>query len=292
MNMFSRKKLTKKAPVHLIIPFLLFYLVFRVYPMVYGFILSFNEWMGLGPWNYVGIKNYASIFSDEVALTAIYNTLIMGAGSLLISVPAALALALLINSKELIGKTFFRAVFFVPRIVAIAVSAIIFSTLFNTDYGIINYFLKLIGVINESIPWWHDPYWAKTGVIIIRSWIGIPFMMIYFLAGLQNIPKELYEAAKIDGARGFRSFWHITLPLLKPITLFVILIGTVGAFQIFAIPYMITGGGPSRGTLSVIQYMYRYGLNNFKFGLSSAVSMILFVFLGILSYIEFKVGKE
>lgn len=286
-----KKNDRKLAPVKFLGPFFILYFVFRIFPIIYAFILGFHEWRGIGPWKFVGAKNYIKIFTDMTAVTALKNTFIMGVGGLVISVPIALLLAIIINNKNLKFKAFFRAIFFMPRIIAVAVTAIVFATLFQTDYGVVNYILKSIGIISEGIPWWQNGVWAKFGVVILRSWMGIPFMMIYFLTGLQNIPEEIYEAAKIDGARGYQTFLHVTLPLLKPITFFVIITGTVAAFQIFAAPFMITRGGPSNATLSIVHYMFTRGLNNLKFGFSAAISTVLFVFLGLLAFIELKLSS-
>lgn len=283
--------MSKKSALFIFLgPFLILFLLFRVAPIIYAFVLSLHNWQGIGPWEFVGLANFKDILTDTVALTAIKNTLFMALGTLVISIP--ISLALIINSSALPFKNMFRAMYFVPRIIALAVSGIIFLTLFDTDYGVVNYLLKTFGFLNEGITWWTDPTWAKITIIFIRSWMAIPFMMIYFLTGLQSIPIELYEAADVDGAKTFDKFFHITLPLLRPIALFVMVTGTVMAFQIFTIPYMVTQGGPSNGTISIIQYMFTRGLNNFKFGLASAISTLMFVFLAALSFIQLKLGSK
>lgn len=285
--------MSKKSTLFIFLgPFLILFLLFRIAPILYAFILSLHNWQGIGPWEFAGLDNFKDVLTDPVALTAIKNTFFMALGTLVISIPISLILALIINSPNLPLKNMFRAMYFVPRVIALAVSGIIFLTLFDTNYGVVNYLLKSIGLINEGINWWGDPLLAKITIVFIRSWMSIPFMMIYFLTGLQNIPIELYDAAEVDGAKTIDKFFYITLPLLKPIALFVMVTGTVMAFQIFTIPYMITQGGPSNGTISIIQYMFSRGLNNFNFGLASAISTLLFLFLAALSYIELKVGSN
>lgn len=287
-----QKNNKKLAPFQFLLPFMIIYVIFRVYPIIYALMLGFHKWQGIGPWEYVGFDNYAKIFSDPVILTAFKNTLIMGVGGLLVSLPIALGFALLINNKKLIGQNFFRTIYFLPRVIAIAITAIIFTNIFHTEYGVVNYILQKIGITKEVIPWWQDAFWAKIGIIMLRSWMGIPFMMIYFLTGLQSIPQQVYEAAKIEGANRLHIFFYITLPLLKPITLFVLITGTIGAFQIFTAPYIITSGGPSNATFSIVHYMYSRGLYNLKFGLSSAVSTVLFISLALVALLEFKVGSD
>jgi lactose/L-arabinose transport system permease protein len=282
----------KYAPFMFLTPFLIFYIIFLLIPIFYAFFLSFHNWQGFGPFNFVGFENFLNIFQDEVALTALKNTFIMAGGTLALSLPISLLLALLINSDLLPFKGFFRVVYFMPRVIALSVSGVIFLILFHTDYGAFNYILRNLGLISDNIPWWQSSVYGKLGIILIRSWVSIPFMMIYFLTGLQNIPVELYEAANIDGANLIQKFTFITVPMLKPIALFVFITSTVFSFQIFTIPYMITRGGPSNGTLTIIQYMFSRGLNNFEFGMASAVSVVLFVFLAVLSYVQIKIGSR
>lgn len=282
----------KYAPILFLTPFLIFYIIFLLIPILYAFFLSLNNWQGIGPFDFVAFENFINIFQDEVALTALKNTFIMAGGTLAVSIPISLLLALLINSESLPLRGLFRVIYFMPRVIALSVSGVIFLTLFHTDYGVFNYFLRNLGLISENIPWWQSSFYGKLGIILIRSWISIPFIMIYFLTGLQNIPDELYEAANIDGANLIQKFSYITIPMLKPIALFVFITSTVFSFQIFTIPYMITRGGPSNGTLSIIQYMFSRGLNNFEFGMASAVSVLLFIFLAILSYIQMKIGSR
>lgn len=285
-------KAKKNVAMKFILPFMIFFFIFRVYPIIYSFILSFHSWDSIGSWEFIGLGNYIKIFTNEVALKSIQNTAIMAVGQLIISIPIALALALLINNKNLAGNYFFRATYFLPRIVSVAITAIIFQNIFHNEYGIVNYFLTYFNIIKEPISWWTNGAWAKVSIILIRSWMIIPFMMIYFLTGLQSIPIEIYDATKIDGAKPYQEFLYVTLPLLKPITLFVFVTGTVTAVQIFTIPYMLTGGGPSNSTISIIQYMYISGLNNFQFGYSSAISIFVFVLLSLIAYIQFKISHK
>ncbi|TDO93909.1 lactose/L-arabinose transport system permease protein [Halanaerobium saccharolyticum] len=282
----------KYVPLMFLTPFLIFYIIFLLIPIFYAFFLSVHNWQGIGPFNFVAFENFINIFKDEVATTALINTFIMAGGTLALSLPISLLLALLINSELLPFKGFFRVVYFMPRVIALSVSGVIFLILLHTDYGVFNYILRNLGLISENIPWWQSSFYGKLGIILIRSWISIPFMMIYFLTGLQNIPVELYEAANIDGANLMQKFTFITVPMLKPIALFIFITSTVFSFQIFTIPYMITNGGPSNGTLTIIQYMFSRGLNNFEFGMASAVSVVLFVFLAVLSYIQIKIGSN
>lgn len=289
-----RRRPRKYSPYHrwavlqFVMPFLVLYLLFKIWPIVYAFALSFHSWRGLGPWNFVGLANYLAFFRDPRVVQAISNTLIMGAGELVITVLFGFSLAILLDNRDLPGKTIFRVIYFMPRVVALAVAAIAFSAILQRDYGVLNWILGHVGI--DPIPWLQRPGWARFSVVIARSWVMVGFVMIYFTAGLQAIPDDLYEAARIDGASSLQTLFKITVPLLRRVVVFVMIISTVQAFQIFAIPYLMTAGGPSRATTTVIMLMIDRGISAGNYGLASAITVVLATFLGVVASFQFRIG--
>lgn len=273
-----------------VLPFVILYAVFRIWPIIYAFALSLHEWQGLGPWNFVGLQNYSDFFTDSRALQTVVNTVVMGLGEILVMIPVGFAFALMLDSPKLPFKSVYRTVYFVPRVVALAVGAIIFSALLQSQYGVVNYVLTQIGL--PAIPWLRNPNWARVSVVLTRSWIGVGFTMIYFTAGLQGIPKDLYEAADIDGAHGFQKLFRITIPMLKSVLLFVSIITTVGAFQLFVIPYTMTGGGPSRATTPVMMYILNRGMGSSNYGFASAITVLVTAFLAAIATLQFRIGGQ
>ncbi len=271
-----------------VLPFVILYLVFRIWPILYAGALSLHEWQGLGPWNFVGFQNYTDFFSDPAGVLSAGNTIILAIGEMAIGIPLGFMFALLINNRRLPMKGVFRTIYFIPRVVALPVGAIIFMALFQRQYGVVNYVLAHVGI--EAIPWLREPGWARLAVMITRSWIGIGFTMIYFTAGLQSIPVDFYEASDIDGANGLQQLIYITLPMLRRVSLFVLIITTVGAFQLFAVPYMMTGGGPRRATTPVMMYMLNRGISAGQYGYASAISILLSAFLAVIAALQFRFG--
>lgn len=271
-----------------VVPFIALYLVFRIWPIVYAAALSLHQWQGLGPWNFVGFSNYTRFLTDANALQTVMNTAIMAGGELLIGIPLGFTLALVLDSPKVPFRSALRTIYFLPRVVALAVAAITFGALFQRQYGAINYIISLFGL--TGIPWLRDPNWARLAVVITRSWVGVGFTMIYFTAGLQGIPRDLYEAADIDGAQGIQKLMKITIPMLRRVILFVTVIGTVGAFQLFVVPYMMTGGGPARATTPVMMYILSRGVGASNYGFASAITILMTAFLAIVAAIQFKIA--
>ena len=271
-----------------VLPFMLLYFVFRLWPVIYAVALSFHAWPGLGDWNFIGFGNYVRFFTDTYAVRTVLNTLIMGMGELLLTIPFGFAFAYLLASRKLPGRGIFRTLYFIPRVVALPVGAIVFTLMLHHDVGVVNYLLSFVGI--DKVPWLRTPGFARLSVILVRSWIGLGFVMIYFTAGLEAIPADLYESADIDGANGFQKLLFITLPLIRRVVVFVGIIGTVGAFQLFPVPYMMTAGGPSRATTPVMMYMVSRGIGQNQYGFASAIAVLLVVFLGLLAVLQFRLG--
>jgi len=281
-------KTKKYVPYLFIAPAVILFAVFMLYPILYSFVLSFQTNQG-GQFTFVGLDNYLRLFEDEIFIKALKNTFIL----LIIQVPIMLFLALfiatLLNSALLKMRGFFRVTYFLPAVTSLVAYSIIFSIMLMND-GVINHFLTAIGI--DSIPWLSHPIWAKVSLIIAMTWRWVGYNMVIFLAGLQNIPEEIYEAASIDGASKIRQFFSITIPQLKPVILFTFVLSTIGTLQLFDEPYTLTKGGPSDETLTIGMYLYQTGFRYFDFGYASTIAYVIVILIAILTYFQFKVTGD
>ncbi|KHE67892.1 carbohydrate ABC transporter permease, partial [Halobacillus sp. BBL2006] len=187
-------------------------------------------------------------------------------------------------------KSFFRIAFFMPAITALVASSIIFMIMLDENYGLVNYLLSFVGI--DPIAWLSDPFWAKVALMAAITWRWTGYNMVIFLAGLQNIPGSLYEAAEMDGAGKLRQFLYITVPQLKPIFLFTFVLSTIGTLQLFDEPYILTEGGPNNSTLTITLYLYQNGFRYFDFGYASAIAYVLVLIIGVLSWAQMKWAGE
>lgn len=269
--------------------------VFFFVPVISAFIMSFTDFdiYSLGNISnarFIGFNNYISLFQDTLFWKALGNTFyfVLVAGPLTIA--AALGAAVLLNSKLVRFKSIFRLTYFLPVVTTLVAVAIVWRFIYHPKFGIINYIISLVGI--DSIDWLGDPFWAMPAIIIMAVWKNFGYSMIIFIAGLQNIPEYLYEAAEIEGANGWQKFKSITLPLLAPTTLFISIITMIGFFQLFAEPYIMTQGGPLNSTLSIVQYMYQEGFRWWNMGYSASIAFVLFAIILIGTVIQFKIQKS
>ncbi|WP_052329719.1 carbohydrate ABC transporter permease [Thermicanus aegyptius] len=265
--------------------------LFYFYPMVQALILSFKSGTGVRL-QFVGFDNYIRLFKDPVFLTTVKNTVIY----LIIQVPIMILLALflsvLLNTKSLKLKGFFRTAIFLPSVTSLVAYSVIFKYLFSLD-GFINNMLIKLAIISEPIQWLTDPFWAKIVIIIAITWRWTGYNMIFFLSGLQNIDESIYEAAKIDGASSFRQFCKITIPMMKPIILFTTITSTIGTLQLFDEVMNITAGGPANATMTISQYIYNLSFKYTPdFGYAATVSYAIVVLIIFFSIIQFKVAGD
>lgn len=275
----------KTVPYFFVFPAVAFFLVFTVYPVISSLMLSFQTRQG-SEYVFSGLDNYIRLFQDGLFYKALGNTFLI----LIIQVPIQLFLAVIIavalNSQFVKMKSFFRVAFFMPAITALVASSIIFMIMLDENYGLVNYLLSLVGV--EPIAWLSDPFWAKVALMVAITWRWTGYNMVIFLAGLQNIPGSLYEAAEIDGASKVKQFFYITLPQLKPIFVFTFVLSTIGTLQLFDEPYILTDGGPNNATLTITLYLYENGFQYFDFGYASAIAYVLVLIIGVLSWAQMK----
>lgn len=277
------------TPYLFLAPALLLFLVFTGYPIVSSLLLSFQT-MENGTYVFSGFSNYTRLMQDTVFFEALKNTFIF----FIIQVPIMLGLALILanalNSKLLKFRGFFRVGFFMPAVTSLVAYAILFSIMLQ-DAGLINQFLSFFGV--DQIKWLSDPFWAKVSIIMSMTWRWTGYNMVIYLAAMQNIPDELYEASSLDGAGKVRQFLSITVPQLKPVILFTAIISTISTLQLFDEPFNLTKGGPADATLTLGLYIYRVGFSYFEFGYASAIAYVIVLIVAVLSIIQLKViGDE
>lgn len=270
----------------------LLYLIFTIYPAIESLRLAFHTTQS-GVETFVGIKNFTRMFGDKIFLQSLFNTFLY----MLIQVPIMLIVALFIatvlNSKSLKLKGFFRTSIFIPCVTSLVAYSILFKMMFSVD-GIINQMLMKIGILDQPYQYLQDSNWARAIIIIAMIWRWTGYNVIFYLSALQNIPKETYEAAKVDGANAFQIFRKITVPQLKPIILLTTIMSTNGTLQLFDETMNITQGGPANSTLTVSHYIYNqsfvYAPN---FGYASAISYVVVFIMIILAIIQFSIsGKE
>jgi multiple sugar transport system permease protein len=230
---------------------------------------------------FVGLGNYIGLLANPLFWHALGNTLYFVVVGVPLSIMLSLGAALLLNSKLGWFKPFFRTAYFAPVVTTVVAVAVIWRYLFHTSYGLVNWILSIIGV--HPVDWLGDPHWAMPTIILFAVWKNFGYNMIIFLAGLQAIPEDLYEAARIDGASGWRQFQHVTLPMLGPTMVLVGILTLAGYFQLFAEPYVMTQGGPLQSTVSVLYLMYEQGFKWWNLGNASAVAFLLFVLMSIVT---------
>ncbi len=283
-----RRRLT---PYLFISPFFIGYAIFFLYPVLWALYLSFFQQVGIGSEpQFIGLENYTRLFSDNLFRKALVNTTVYAAGSIFLIVPAALGLALVLVLRWLRSREFFRLFFFAPNITSGVVVAIIFGLVFNWEYGLINnYILIPLGI--EPVRWLLDPTFVLPSIIILGLWRYTGINALYFMAGLQSIPEEVKEAALIDGANRWQQFRHVTLPLLRPVMIFVMTFAIIGSYNLFAEPSLLVGleGGPSNSGLFMTMYLYMTGFRFMKFSYAAAIGYTLALIILLLTLIQLRV---
>ena len=273
-----------------ILPNFLGFAALTLVPVVWLFYMAFTDWDVFGKANFIGLDNFKRLVSDASFHTAFKNTLYFAVIHIPLTMAVALGLALLLNRK-LRGVAFFRTAAFFPYITSIVAIAIVWNMLFSPDYGPINQILGLLGVDNPP-GWTSSPTWAMPAIVLVQTWRNMGYYMVIYLAGLQTVPPELYEAAKIDGANAWQRFRSVTLPGLRPTTFFVVVMLTIGSFKVFDIILLMTQGGPGQSTLVLSQYIWQKGIVEFQYGYASAVSIALFLICIVVTIFQFIVNKR
>ena len=274
------------------LPFIASISIFLIGPLIYAFIISFKEFSFLNPEasRWVGFANYTKLFSDPTFKRALLNTTLYSLGVVPTQLIIALILALIVNS-DIKGKTFFRVAYYIPTVTSTVAVSVIFLYLFKAD-GLVNALLAKFGI--QGPTWFNDVRFALPSIMMMAIWSSVGNYMVIFLAGLQDIPSELYEAAEVDGANKFQRFFKITLPMLRPIVFFNLVMSLIGTFQVFDQAYVVSQGtgGPLDATMTVVLDIYRTGFRDFNMGYASAMAFVLFVIILILTLIQRKLFKE
>lgn len=272
-------------------PFFAFFLIFVVRAVLQAVSMSFYDWQVLRPGQtYVGLGNYQELFNDYVWWIAVKNTLVFMiltvTGTTVVALGAAVAV-----TQNIKGQGLFRVILYMPTLLSVGVVGLIWVWLLSSQYGIINYFLGFVGI--SPLNWLGDEGLVIPALSLTTIWWGFGFPMLIFIAGIQGIPDSLYEAARIDGANSRQLFWYITLPLLRPTLLFVTVTGVISHFQVFGQPFIMTTGGPGRGSYTVIYYLYEIAWRAFRMGYGSAVAVTLALIVAAFTVVQFRlVGRR
>jgi lactose/L-arabinose transport system permease protein len=291
----SRKRGTRAgwstwASYAFVAPFFLLFAAFILYPILYSAALSFGQFSG-GRIIFTGLDNYKRLLADGLFLKSLLNTGLI----LVVQVPVMIGLATVIASvidSDFLGrrrKAFFRLAFFLPVAIDLVTYSVVFSLIFSEQYGIVNQALGFVGL--DGIPWRSDPFWARVLIMLALTWRWTGYNAVILLSGLQNIPKDLYDAASVDGAGSVVRFLRITVPLLRPVILFCTVLGTIGTLQLFTEPYILTSGGPANATLTSFYYIYDTGFARFDFGLAAAGTYVLSAIVAVVSYAQLKLAR-
>jgi multiple sugar transport system permease protein len=269
--------------------------LFFFVPVAAAFLLSFTDFDiyaigNLSNARVVGLRNYIQLFHNPVFWSAVGNTFYFALVGGPLTVAASLGAALLVNAKAVRFKGLFRTVYFVPFVTTLVAVAIVWRYLYHPRYGLLNYMLGWVGI--SPVDWLGDPRWAMPAIILLAVWKNFGYNMLIFIAGLQAVPEELYEAARIDGAGAVRQFRSITLPMLAPTFFFVGVVTMIGYFQLFAEPYVMTQGGPLQATTSLVLFMYTEGFRWWRMGNAAAIAFLLFVIILAWTLIQFRLERR
>jgi multiple sugar transport system permease protein len=285
---------SQHTPWTFVAPAVLVIAVFFALPVLAALLLSFTDFdlyalASLKNLRIVGMGNYVDVLQAPLFWKSLVNTLYFVVVGVPLSIAASLGAALLLNSPLARAKGFYRTALFAPVVTTVVAVAVIWRYLFHTRYGLINYALGYVGI--APIDWLGDPHWSMPAIILFAVWKNFGYNMIILLAGLQGIPRDLYEAARIDGASLWQQFRHITLPSLRPLLLLVGIITVAGYFQLFAEPYVMTRGDPLQSTVSVLYYMYEEGFKWWNLGRACAIAFILFVLILVITRVMLRVAR-
>ena len=277
-------------PYLFIAPNLVLFAVFVLGPVLFSFGMSFTNWDGLGSPTFTGLRNYARLLEDDLFRTAVRNTFLYSIGTVLPMLVISLGLALMLDSK-LKGRAFYRVMVYLPVVISWVAGALIWRLMFLHPDGIINSALTSFGM--EPQLWTSDPILAMPAIMWMSLWKGLGFYTVIYLAGLQTIPPTIYESGMIDGADRKQLFWSITLPLLRPTTLFALVIGIINSFEVFIPVYLMTNGGPGYASMVMVMAIYRSAFQQYQMGYASAMAVILFITIFVISVLQFKFfGRE
>lgn len=281
----------RMAPYLFVSPFLILFLTFGAYPILKSLLLSFYATNGPKSAVFVGLQNFTFLLSDPDFHTAVWNTAVFAFWSVFLQLPLSLGLALLLNSVWVKGREILRLAFFSPNLLGQVFVGVLFSVLFIPQYGLVNRFLHAIAGIPLDTKWLANPNLVMPALVLTSLWMYVGFNMIYFLAALQAVDKDLYEAAIVDGANAWHQFWAVTLPGIKPVAVFVLVMSTIGSFQLFELPWIMlnNSSGPDQAGLTIVMYLYQTGFVTGDLGYASAVGWTLALGVLLISLLQMRV---
>ncbi len=284
-----RSKGGQLAPYGMVAPYLAHFALITAFPVVFSLVLTFHRWNLLSPMQWIGTKNFSAVAADPLFWKALGNTLRFLAIHIPLQVGVALVLAVALNQR-IQARGFFRAAYFLPVVVSGVVVTILWKQLYATETGTLNAILLALGL--DRVEWLTDPRIAMPAIAVMATWKNVGLYVILLLSGLQSIPRQLYEAAVLDGAGKVSQFFNITIPMLNPILLSVIILSTINGFSLFIEPYVMTGGGPLNSTLSMNLYIYRQGFAFYKMGYAATLGFILAGIVFVVVMIERRVIEQ
>jgi multiple sugar transport system permease protein len=281
----ARKRDDGTAAAVFLAPYAVLFLVFVVSPLLYGFWISLHNWHVLSNRTpFVGLANYATALQDDLFRIAMARTFLF----VVLAVPAGNLLSLMFAiglNQNYRGTTFYKVAFYLPVVMSVTVVAILWRWIYSAEFGLLNYYL------GAKLPWISSPHWAMPSIALLSVWWGAGGNMLIYLAALKAVPKELLEAAELDGAVNWRRFVAVTWPSIRPAALFAIVISIIAASQVFAQTYILTRGGPANSTLTVMLYMYQQGFGVYQLGYAAAVAYMLFLVVLIFSLAQFRLMR-
>ena len=288
----SRIRWHKLAPYAFISPFFIIFAIFGLFPIIYSGFISLHNWTGLKPPIFIGLNNYATLLKDPDFLNALRNTAVLTVISGPLTIGGGLVLAVILNNRLIRFRSAFRTIFYMPLVVSLVVTAQVFGLLLGNPFGLVNEFLSRIGL--ERVNFLNQPNLTLLVLVVLIVWKYIGNDLVIMLAGLQSIPPELNEAALVDGATPLQTFWRITIPLMRPVILFDIVLSTINTFNIFAEPYSLFGvtGGANQSGLVTGLLLYRTSFQFFKFGYGSAMAYIVGLIIFVLSLVQLRLGTR
>jgi len=265
------------------------YLLFTLYPFFYSIYASFTTWNGLGFMNFIGFDNYKDLLTDDFFHKSLFNTLFM-----MIGIPIGLFLSLMLAmglNRKIPGTTTFRVIYYVPVISSLAAISILWQFAYNGDYGLVNQFLDIFGI--DGPNWLNNKSTVKPALVIMTVWKGLGYSMLLYLAALQGVPKIYYEAATLDGANAFQRFRHVTWPMVKPVTFFLVITNIINGAQMFTeIDIMTPDGGTGYSSATVVFYIWQKAFNNMQMGYASAMSVVLGIIIFVVTLIQFRLNDK
>lgn len=280
----------KYAPYIFVSPFIILFAAFSFWPIVKSLWMSLYVTNGPKSAIFVGLENYKFLFRDPDFHIAVWNTLVYAFWSVFLQLPLSLGLAILLSQKWIKGRDFLRLAFFSPNLVGPVFVGVLFGVIFVPEYGLLNRVLHAVAGVPLDTKWLSNPSLVMPALVITSLWMFVGFNMIYFLAALQAVDTELYDAAQVDGANGWQTFLAVTLPSIRPVAVFVLIMSTIGSFQLFELPYILLGNGPgpNKAGLTIVMYLYNSGFVTGDLGYASAIGWVLALMIFVISLFQMR----